>query len=180
MANCMTDYIFPTVSWGLLITYCNVTCTHKSINFQFRLLLFGETKQVITVFVFVCPFSVYSECLCSDFEWRVQFSHLVVRLTLGRLQRQDDSLSPQFTPNQSCNTLYMHTKIFYILCYNLSSHVFAGSLSPGAALIVKSCDTNFSANISRITRKFSTLSLWLQDFWKVVPISKSFRKLPEF
>ena len=34
------------------------------------------------------------------------------------------------------------------------THVFAGPLSPGAALIVKSCDANYLANIDCITMSF--------------------------
>ena len=41
------------------------------------------------------------------------------------------------------------------------THVFVGPLSPGAALIVKSCDTNFSANIIGITVEIFTIPLWL-------------------
>jgi len=53
------------------------------------------------------------------------------------------------------------------------THVFVGPLSPGAALLVKSCDTNFSANIICITVKKFTISLWLWDYLKVVPNLKS-------
>ena len=35
--------------------------------------------------------------------------------------------------------------------------MFAGPLSPGAALIVKSCGRIISANLNRITMKFSTI-----------------------
>ena len=62
--------------------------------------------------------------------------------------------------------------------YRLYGHsqVSAGQLRPGAALIVKSCDTNFSANNICITVKFFTISLWLWDYWKVVPNLKSIKK----
>ena len=52
---------------------------------------------------------------------------------------------------------------------SLQAHVFVGPLSPGAALIVKSCKTNFSANIFCITVENFTIPLWLWDYWKVVP-----------
>ena len=44
---------------------------------------------------------------------------------------------------------------------NVTTHVFAGPLSPGVVLIVKPCGTNISANGNCITMKFSTVSLWL-------------------
>ena len=53
------------------------------------------------------------------------------------------------------------------------AHVFVGPLSPGAALIVKSFDTNFSANIICITVKNFTISVWLWNYWKVFPNLKS-------
>ena len=52
------------------------------------------------------------------------------------------------------------------------SHVFAGPLIPGAALIVKYCVTNISANANCITMKCSTIYLWLYDYWKVVADTK--------
>ena len=62
---------------------------------------------------------------------------------------------------------------FPCFCIYLRSHVLVGPLSPGAALIVKSCDTNFSANIICITVKNFIISLWLWDYLKVVPNLKS-------
>ena len=50
--------------------------------------------------------------------------------------------------------------------------MLVGPLSPGAALIVKSCYTNFSANIICITVINLTIFLWLWNYWKVVPIFK--------
>ena len=54
-----------------------------------------------------------------------------------------------------------------------SSHVFVGPLSPGVVLIVKSCGTNISANVNCIRMKLSTISMWLQDYWKVITNSQS-------
>ena len=58
-----------------------------------------------------------------------------------------------------------------LVCYIKKSvaHVFVGPLSPEAALIVKSCDTIFSANIFCITVEIFTIPLWLWNYWKVVP-----------
>ena len=53
------------------------------------------------------------------------------------------------------------------------SHVCAGPLSPGVVLIVKSYGTNILAYVNCIRTKFSTISLWLLDCWKVVPDLKS-------
>ena len=53
---------------------------------------------------------------------------------------------------------------FLYLCEVLmrySTHVFVGPLSPGAALIVKSGDTNFSGNIICITLNIFTIYFWL-------------------
>ena len=46
---------------------------------------------------------------------------------------------------------------------------FAGPLSQGVVLIVKSCVTNISANVDCITMKFSTTSIGPQNYWKIVP-----------
>ena len=52
---------------------------------------------------------------------------------------------------------------------HIKAHLIVGPLSPGAARIVKYCDTNFSANIICITVEIFTIPLWLWDCWKVVP-----------
>ena len=49
---------------------------------------------------------------------------------------------------------------YFQLKHVILTHVFVGPLSPGAALIVKSCDTNFSANIIFITVEIFTIPLW--------------------
>ena len=47
-----------------------------------------------------------------------------------------------------------------------STHVFAGPLSPGAALIVISCDTKLSAYINHITMKYLTYLYGYGTIWK--------------
>ena len=47
--------------------------------------------------------------------------------------------------------------------------MFKGPLSQGVVLIVKSCGTNISANVNSNTTKLSIKTLWLWEYWKVVP-----------
>ena len=53
------------------------------------------------------------------------------------------------------------------------AYVFAGPPSPGAALIVRSCDTNFSASVNCITIKFLLYLYVDRTIEKMVPNFKS-------
>ena len=57
--------------------------------------------------------------------------------------------------------MFLFSEIIFQVKYsyiNVLPHVFASPLSPGVVLIVKSCGTNVSENVNRITIKFSTIS----------------------
>ena len=65
----------------------------------------------------------------------------------------DNILFPNKNSTNACSQL-ISLKIRDLS--NISAHVVVGPLSPGVVLIVKSCGTNFSANVNCMTMKFST------------------------
>ena len=112
----------------------------------------------------ILPFSGWS---CDEKRVFIQYDMLSCIVHFGKNER---NILFGYRNNPFC---WRNLNILSLYFINPLSHVFVGPLSPGAALIVKSCDTNFSENIICITVKNVTISLWLWDYWKVVPNLKS-------